>query len=539
VGFFDAFRTPEVHEAPLVERVDTLAADLELVQERNADLELALEDRGWMSLTAEANELFTREGISRAGDVAEAATAINPILRRALALRTGYVWGDGVQITARSTGAEDGGQDVNSVVQAFLDDPGNKRSLSGQAAQQSLERALFVRGDVFMALFTNPRTGRVKARRLPAAQITEIFTDPEDSGAPWYYSRQWTEITLNPTTGGRDSVTKQAYYPDVTYRPASKPSSVGDVEVVWDAPVVHVSTSGEYQGGFGLPDAYPALAWARAYSEFLGDWAKLTKSLSRFAWRTTTPGGAKTTKAAATLQSAAGLVSPATGAAPVGAAAVGDIGLEAIPKSGATINSDSGRPLAAMVASGTDVPVTMLLADPGVTGARATAETLDDPTELVMSQRRGLWEDFLTQILDHVIDWAARAPQGELIKGQITRDGDTEAVALAGDDGDTDRTLDIDWPAWASTPVETLVKAIVEADGAAKLPPATIARLLLQALGVDDVDEILAELVDAQGRWIGPQGLNPGLAAMDAFDNGQQMPPTIDPAPAEVDPGAE
>jgi hypothetical protein len=26
---------------------------------------------------------------------------------------------------------------------------------------------------------------------------------------------------------------------------------------------------------------------------------------------------------------------------------------------------------------------------------------------------------------------------------------------------------------------------------------------------------------------------------MDAFDNGQQMPPTIDPAPAEVDPGAE
>jgi hypothetical protein len=65
-----------------------------------------------------------------------------------------------------------------------------------------------------------------------------------------------------------------------------------------------------------------------------------------------------------------------------------------------------------MVASALEVPVTMLLGDPGVTGARATAATLDQPTELAMNLRRALWSEFMTDVLNHVIDWAIRAPKG-------------------------------------------------------------------------------------------------------------------------------
>ena len=85
--------------------------------------------------------------------------------------------------------------------------------------------------------------------------------------------------------------------------------------------------------------------------------------------------------------------------------------LEAIPKTGATIDSGSGKPLAAMVGGGAGVPVTMLLADPGVTGARATAETLDKPTILEMGMRRAAVGQRLKRILSYVIDQAVKAPR--------------------------------------------------------------------------------------------------------------------------------
>jgi hypothetical protein len=83
---------------------------------------------------------------------------------------------------------------------------------------------------------------------------------------------------------------------------------------------------------------------------------------------------------------------PITGAAdgPGRATAVmsPDATMAPMHSSGATIDSGSGKPLAGMVAAALDVPITMLLADPGVTGARATAETLDKPLELTTGSRR-------------------------------------------------------------------------------------------------------------------------------------------------------
>ena len=67
------------------------------------------------------------------------------------------------------------------------------------------------------------------------------------------------------------------------------------------------------------------------------------------------------------------------------------------------------------------VPVTMLLSDPGQTGARATAETLDLPLELEMRDRRELWGDAQRRILDYVITESVRAGKGAL-KGTVKTD---------------------------------------------------------------------------------------------------------------------
>src|SRR5690606_27754034 len=208
---------------------------------------------------------------------------------------------------------------------------------------------------------------------------------------------------------------REQLYPCVDYRPARRPQRWIGLPVDWSAPMLHVAVNRPLHWQRGIPDAYAAIDWARAYKIFLEDWATLVKSLSRFAWRLTAKGNARSQ--ARQKLATKPPIDPATGRAlDVGATAVTpvDAALEAIPKTGATIDSESGRPLAAMVAAALGVPVTMLLGDPGTTGARATAETLDRPTELEMGQRRELWTGVLRRIVGYVIVEAVRAPQGPL-----------------------------------------------------------------------------------------------------------------------------
>src|SRR5690606_14422211 len=181
------------------------------------------------------------------------------------------------------------------------------------------------------------------------------------------------------------------------------------VPVRWDAPVVHVKVNALSGWKFGIGDAYAAIDWARAYKDFLSDWATLVRSLSRFAWRLTARGSKQ---AAAKARLAAAPVRDGADPAHAGATAIQspDMMLEAIPKTGATIDSESGRPLAAMVAAALDVPVTMLLGDPGLVGARATAETLNTPTENMAAGRRAVWEEAIVAIVRHVILSRIRAP---------------------------------------------------------------------------------------------------------------------------------
>jgi hypothetical protein len=156
-----------------------------------------------------------------------------------------------------------------------------------------------------------------------------------------------------------------------------------------------------------------------------------------------------------------------------------------------------------MVASALGVPVTMLLADPGQTGARATAETLDQPTELEMSQRRELWTSARRRLVTYVITEAVRAPDGAL-KGVIKRDPyGRETLALA---GDTDPTVDIVWPDLDDADVGVVVEAIVKAAGTGVVPPEEILRLLLAALGVRNVDVLVEAMLDDNGGFVWPNG---------------------------------
>jgi len=527
--------TAAVLEGDLQSRVVHLTEQLEaatdtidmLVEESAADIELAREDVGWQRMGAWSSRHFTRDGLNRSADLCRIMASANPLVKRGLALRHAYVWGKGIEIEARDKNAPD----LMAVVQAHMDT--NLAVLFGSQAQEELENVFGTDGNIALAHFTKPRTGKVKVRSFPFSEIVEKICNPDDRDEPWFYKRQWTAVEID-ALGRRESVRYVAYYPDINYRPRSRPKMVDDIEVMWDAPILFASVNRRDGDDFGLGDAFAAIDFARGYTSFLNDWAKLMKALAKYAWKVTgeTKKTAGTASTAIRTNSAATATNARRQPGSVGDTAVmSGANLEAIPKSGATLDSNSGRPLAAMVAAALGVPVTMLLADPGQTGARAVAETLDRPTVLQFKGRQRLWQAILTQSIDYAINQAVKAPAGPL-RGTVGRDEwDTETVILA---GDVDRTIEVTFPELEDIDPKALMEAIVLADGLEKIPDLIIVRAALMAIpGVDDIDQILEELTDDQGNFIPPKA-TAGQAAVDQFNRGEglgDLSAADDPAP--------
>lgn len=526
----------------LTDQLDAASNQIEVLEEALIDIEMAREDAGWKRIGAYGEEQFTREGLRTSAQLCRVMAIGNPMLKRGLSLRTAYVWGSGVQIAARATGENDKNpaeQDVNTYLQKFLDDPETRRTLTGAQAHERNERTLGTDGNIFTALFTNRATGWVRPRLIPFDEIDRVICNPEDRLDRWYFLRQWTEqVAESGTLAGTVRYRKQTrrmLYPSIDYRPAVRPRAIDGVPIDWDAPIAELNVNALDTWDFGIGDAFAVLPWVKSYGDFLTDWAKLVKALSRFAFKATAPSKGTAQKAAsAQAADARAVPPPRSGVDQSRAGATAHLGpgqnLEAIPKTGATIDSGSGRPLASMVAAGLDIPVTMLLGDPGVTGARATAETLDKPTELMATIRRDVWSDYLQRVCGYVIDQAAKAPAGPLKRAPIIRDPATgrEVIALA---GDTDRTVEVTWPDLSETSLEELMAAIVAADSTGKMPPLETLKAMLHALHTPDVDDIVKASTDEQGRWVDPQA-NTGQAAVDAFRRGGGAP-TFDDPPAD------
>lgn len=492
---------------------------VEFLKEAVSDLARQLErdEQGWSPLTGSDDEM-TREALTSAARQSRAMAVAHPLVRRALKLRQAYVHGMGMTITAATK--DEGGQDVDSVIREFWDDEGNRAAFTGSQARDRLEQTLGTDGNIFITCFTNPLTGAVQPRTIPFDEIAEVITDPDDRTRPWFYKRVWTRTGVE--ADGVTTVTKAQertdFYPALSHFPTRRPKLIDGHEVHWGSPVYHAKVNDLDGWTLGIGDVYSALAWARAYRDGLADWATLVKSLSQFAWRATSKGSKTQQMRQALSRSPQG--SPDGNPNGVGATAVTspDVTLEAIPKTGATIDSESFRPLAAMVAAGLDIPLTILLADPGVTGARATAETLDEPLRLAMESRRSLWREIDKAIGGYVIRQAVKAPRGPL-SGTVIRDkwSGREVVTLA---GDTSALISIEYPSLEKLPLETLMSAIAAADSTGKVPPVEILRWILSAMRAEDADDIIEAATDENGDWVDP-AMSAGQAAVDAFRRGQ------------------
>ena len=473
--------------ADLAQQLASAEQMIDTLQESLADVQRTLDrdQSGWLPLGSMSADLtgFTHDFRVKQASRTLVASIANPLIKRGVELRCAYIWGTGVEISVEDQ--PDQGQDVNAAVQAFVEDPDNQQTWTDLAAHLGHEQDLNRCGEVWLCLPTDPVTGRVRVRKLPFEQMVEVRCDPEDESTEQLYLRQWVQ------PGSTQQ--RKAWYPALGYRPAVRDKAVDGIEVLWDYPVRSVRVN--QVKGRGVGDAFAAVPWSDAYKEWLENWAKYMRALVRFAWRMQTRGD-KAAQAAAEF-------ARATARAEAGQTAIMDLGtaLEPLSVSGASIDADSGRPLAVMVAAALNLPVTTLLGDPGATGARAVAEIVSADSLAVFQIRQELWRSVIRDVIGWVIDAAIIAPAGPL-RGTIVRDGDRLTAILPDGDG---RTVNVSFPETDSTAALERVKAIQIVDQSEKMPPLDALRLYLDALGVRDADEILDRVTDDDGNWMGPQ----------------------------------
>lgn len=508
----------------VVNREGAYYDSLDIYQEAIAELELAIEDTGWQQLGREGGLEFSRAGLAKLIRLSRFMFLKNPLIKRATMLETNYVWGRGMTVKARTPA-------VNDLVQAFLDDKGNRKAFSGHRARMLNTKGYRVEGNVFFALFTKPTNGWTQVRTIPVSEIQDVVCNPDDASEPWFYLRQWNEVTWDK--GQRKSEVKRALYPDFGYEGDGEkgiPTSYGGVAIRKDERVYHMAR-GQLPGmRFGVPEDYSALDWARAVKDNLEAYANRMQALSRLAWKFTTKGGKAGVSAAVNrLATTTGRIgeaaiernpSPTKGSTAVMSAATD---MEPFKIAGATVSPEEGRRLGLMVAAGVGVPETMLFGDAD-TGSLATATTLDRPTELAMESMQQEWADAYKDILGYVIDRAIEAPKGPLVGKSTTNQysgrvewelsplpadeanpttrpgGDSTVIADSIDESDTpSKTVDIQYPQLLERSTLDRVKAIVQAITlgntmgvrAGLIDDKTAMRLLLEALDETDIDETL------------------------------------------------
>lgn len=473
----------------LAEQLAIETANRGLLEERLVELELALDSEGWDALGVDGDRALSRDAIVRIARLCRLNAIKNPLIRRAVKARTAYTFGEGV---TESVPGDDAAQ---AWLADHQDDRGNRRSFFSHTAAVELDRDLQCDGNVFIVLFTDPASGRVRVRPVALTEVTDIIFDPNDRAHPWYYRREtWTSV-VDFGSGRVVPVRQVEWHPALWHEPvpADRPDRIGGHQVRWDAPIVHMAADSSSEQVWGIPELFAALDWAKAYKTFLEDWATLVRSLSRFAFKLTAPGR----KQAAAR---AGLAGP-TGGPVAGSDAVLPAGynLEAIPKTGATVAADDGRQLRLMVAAAVDLPDTILSGDADQ-GNRATAETLDRPTELAMTERQRRHGDIRADVCTWILASGIRAGQ---IPGAVTIDGDNVAVV---DGTGEPYVVQVSWPPILQPDIAGTIDAVITAatlgghPDAGTIPTEALSRRLLTVLGFERVDDLLDDLATKADR---------------------------------------
>jgi hypothetical protein len=494
---------------PAVRESAAAVRDVSQFKETLWELELALEDRGWVRETAIAQLEFSRYGVGRLITHIRIASIKNPLIKRGAEICKLYVFGRGVEIRCED-------QDGNEVVQGFLD--ANKAEL-GHIALGEKETSIQSDGTLYFGLPTDA-AGNVGVKMIDPLEIMDIVTAPDDTSKILYCMRQWSQMDLNSTTGVQTPKQMKAAYPslELVNSGATLLQTIGTYPVNREMPIYRVRAgSSPPKWRWAVPPLYASVDWARAYKDFLEDWATIQRALARFALMVETKGGPA---AIASYQALLGTTFGNSGGTTIernppptrGSAHISGDQTKIAPfkSAGATDSPEQARRLLLMNAAAQGMPETFY--GDASTGSLATAQSLDRPTELKFREMQQRWIETITCILNYVLDVSKTTPGGRLKE------------ARASNPAPQPLTIVVKFPSVLEHDVQTMVQAWAEVaamGGRTGIPAGivdrrTIADGMLAEMGYENRGKLLEEIY---GKKYDP--------AADVTDQRSQVPPQL------------
>lgn len=344
------------------------------------------EDTHWSSIFGGVKDYggLELEDVKKASEAIREAIVKSPTIDRGAQLRHSYVWSKGVNLpkTESDSGARPG---ARTKLEKILANPITRRHFLSDTAHEELERGAYSDGNVFA--LADKKTG--EARTVPLDEITGFITNPDFSSEIWAWKREWTH-----NDGQATAEAKSAWYyaDDCPLGKSDRATAINDVAVDPTKTMVVHSVNRQIGWPLGIPDAIAAVAWAKLYSEFLKHGYVMSRALASIAFRATVASKAGGENASMKMANTQG----AGNTAVMGAAN----SLTALPTAGRGYDFDSGRPIAAMVATAVQVSIVHLLSDPGAAGSSyGSASNLDLPTKRAVLSRQRSWADFLNRLL--------------------------------------------------------------------------------------------------------------------------------------------
>lgn len=385
MGFWDLFREQSTVEDGLRRDLEIANHQAEYYQEAYSDSARALlasEDVGWSKLGGSPNDLaqITLMEAKTVSEKLHGYADSNPLLVRGREVRASYLFSGRYEI-----GTQDAATKISPQQWNVIDRTKNQNAVFSMEALERIEFERYAAGNVYVLFDRSAKT----FQHLPFREIGDIIYDPDDASEPWYVMREWTATVIDPQ-GNKQPVSKKVYYPTSTFEAPDGGYArvIAGVRVDDTKRMIVDRVNVAAGGNLGIPDSFAAAPWALAYSAYLSDGSKVLAALAEWAWLVKPKKRPAAERAAATVRSERG----------AGGTLFTDADVSAMPTSNA-IDLNTGRPMAAQVASALGISIVLLLADPGQSGAYGTAQTLSDPNRRTMEARRERNTAFLIHCL--------------------------------------------------------------------------------------------------------------------------------------------
>lgn len=349
--------------------------------------QLMFEDRGWIKWWASAWGSQNPELGLTLEEIQDVSTEIRSqitgasLLKNAVELRSGFIWSKGFAIPGTEKPV---GRGTTTALRRWYVKQSTQECLISATASYEMEKSAFADGNY---LLLGDDSSKV-LHRVPLWQVQEVYTDPQFIEEVWAYKIALpNKVVSNPEPEVRWVYTDR--YPNA--RKQSIRTNNQSVGVKAGHTIFDARFNRQVGQPLGTPDALPAVAWARAYSEGMKGGLQMQKALAYLAFKITSKSSAGAANAGAKVAAGRGSGNTTT--------MVAGQDMNPLATAGKGYDFSSLRDVAGMVAAAVQVSVVSLLASPGAAGSSyGAAATLDKPQRDAMRQRQQTWADFFRRI---------------------------------------------------------------------------------------------------------------------------------------------